>query len=1425
MKNIQKYERKMKKFLASLLALVLILASFVNGNATTVMASESSTYPATEQATRYVTAPENATIIYGKTDETRFSVHGNYSTKTSSAIKNPDNSSTLYITKTNGSGFSFDLSEFGAGTYEICYWVDPHQGSLSPMTLTINNGSSELGEGMVYWRNGVFNTATADAKETDIPGGWVSLGEYTLPEGHTASVDFVHPGDTDSSKGSHSARVTSILVISKNNEETPTPTPGAGEGEETTPTPTPGAGEGEGTTPTPTPGAGEDATPTPTPIEQGILLTLGVNKNPAVNEKWTLTAPGQEDNKTVGFDDRAKGWAWSGKSYNVEGQYIAYTNAHNAGFTVDFSEVNGVYEVFYYVYPNTIGSSEMTFEITHQKGVSKSGVEEVTAKDSNAETGWISLGTFEFNGEGNKLETSNIKGNSNFRATAVKLMPGDREDIAEEHIYIANDNEKAELKGSWEPSDSYTYDGNATIFTDETDAEISYKIGGLTPGNYELFLYEVPDVDSADMLLSISEDEDSYVINASKDATQGAGWVSLGVFAISGNADETVTFGFLPGTTGTSLHGTAIKLVQTTARTNYPDIFGVGDNETSDVTAFEGFSYEGDWRNSTKLQGPLTKYTQTFWISEELVKKSEIEDYCKYDPGLESSEPKVKISVYLLYWNTMQTTNACYEVHHNGKVDTFNIDMHILDRRQESSWYELGIFDFSGTEGEEFVKLIPQITGEENDSINTRASAVRFEILNANDGSVFQTIYVTPDIDAYNYERASMNSFRDIPKEHESKYAVEYLGYEGIVSGLTDENFGVDEDIIIADFISYVCKAIGMAESEAAILQDGIPSEVLTDATVSKEEAVQILYNAMNYIGKNTEWIDELPDYWNSLKDGTETSEWALDALKVMYRCNVIDDNLFEIKPKETLTRGQAAMILCEFAEQFVWAGPPVESDEEWVLTFQDEFQGDSLNWHIWRSEDHKPGHIASSRHPENVEVSEGSLKLISKAEEKNGAVETAASIWVDAEIFQQSYGYWEARYKYADIAGLNQSFWMYSERNKTSEFAINYKHFYELDVNEGRYKSGFNTCYHERVTENGEKTSHGEKYRSPYDLSLGYHTYGLEWIKAEDDETYGTLNYYLDGRLIHTKPFKSFDENGTINTVPILSTALIVLPNGFDPIKEDGKYMEVDYVRVWQKASDVNSVLTKHGEQESCKNLTYVEAKDATSTEAGHVEYWKCTYSCESERLGRDTLGCGKVYADAEGTQEIALEDLIIPIQEQTPGTGEGEGTTPDVKPEIILEGTDKSYTKGANATASIHCTGDLDDLAGVKMDGKEVDKANYTLKEGSIIVTFKAEYLETLSAGEHIVTLLYAGGHSVDSTLTVLTDVDHSTGDTQDDASNEDDSDEEDVANIADTIPVEAISSPSTGDDSNLILWIMLLAAAIGVYTYLVANKRRVK
>ncbi len=46
--------------------------------------------------------------------------------------------------------------------------------------------------------------------------------------------------------------------------------------------------------------------------------------------------------------------------------------------------------------------------------------------------------------------------------------------------------------------------------------------------------------------------------------------------------------------------------------------------------------------------------------------------------------------------------------------------------------------------------------------------------------------------------------------------------------------------------------------------------------------------------------------------------------------------------------------------------------------------------------------------------------------------------------------------------------------------------------------------------------------------------------------------------------------------------------------------------------------------------NLIKTEAKNATCTEAGNIEYWTC------ER-------CGKIFSDAEGTTEITLEDTVI--------------------------------------------------------------------------------------------------------------------------------------------------------------------------------------
>ena len=45
-------------------------------------------------------------------------------------------------------------------------------------------------------------------------------------------------------------------------------------------------------------------------------------------------------------------------------------------------------------------------------------------------------------------------------------------------------------------------------------------------------------------------------------------------------------------------------------------------------------------------------------------------------------------------------------------------------------------------------------------------------------------------------------------------------------------------------------------------------------------------------------------------------------------------------------------------------------------------------------------------------------------------------------------------------------------------------------------------------------------------------------------------------------------------------------------------------------------------------------------------------------------------------------------------------------------------------------------------KVDGVTVDPVNYTVTEGSTIITFKPEYLKSLSAGNHSLQLVWTDG-----------------------------------------------------------------------------------
>lgn len=83
--------------------------------------------------------------------------------------------------------------------------------------------------------------------------------------------------------------------------------------------------------------------------------------------------------------------------------------------------------------------------------------------------------------------------------------------------------------------------------------------------------------------------------------------------------------------------------------------------------------------------------------------------------------------------------------------------------------------------------------------------------------------------------------------------------------------------------------------------------------------------------------------------------------------------------------------------------------------------------------------------------------------------------------------------------------------------------------------------------------------------------------------------------------------------------------------------------------------------------------------------------------------------------------------------------------------EPKDYSIINGANSVVnsndnvfSIRADGDFDKFTGVKVDGALVDSSNYTATEGSTIIEFKADYLKTLDAGEHTVSVVFTDGEA---------------------------------------------------------------------------------
>lgn len=223
---------------------------------------------------------------------------------------------------------------------------------------------------------------------------------------------------------------------------------------------------------------------------------------------------------------------------------------------------------------------------------------------------------------------------------------------------------------------------------------------------------------------------------------------------------------------------------------------------------------------------------------------------------------------------------------------------------------------------------------------------------------------------------------------------------------------------------------------------------------------------------------------------------------------------------------------------------------------------------------------------------------------------------------------------------------------------------------------------------------------------------------------------------------------------------------------------------------------------------LSKVDAKEATQTTDGNIEYWICTK-------------CGSYFSDAGGTTAIKAADVVIP--KKAAETPEGEIKTPYA----ITEGTGSSYALQSGNSLTVRGNGDFSKFTGIKVDGVQIGAENYEAKSGSTIVTLKSSYLDTLTAGTHSLEILWTDGSASTAFAIQQSESQKPDDDVKELNTNQNPANQNPANQNPQSVPQNNTEqtdsmkneSPKTGEDDNLLVlaaWLFLLGSGFAGVTY---------
>ncbi len=228
-----------------------------------------------------------------------------------------------------------------------------------------------------------------------------------------------------------------------------------------------------------------------------------------------------------------------------------------------------------------------------------------------------------------------------------------------------------------------------------------------------------------------------------------------------------------------------------------------------------------------------------------------------------------------------------------------------------------------------------------------------------------------------------------------------------------------------------------------------------------------------------------------------------------------------------------------------LFVAAPCFSEPEWVLLWEDQFNGRELDEARWRVEDAAliKNNEQQYYSPEEVYLENAMLVIRSQKIARNGRQYTSGLVET-AGKFSRKYGRFEARARLPRGKGIWPAFWMLPESGDWPP---------EIDIFEllGHAPSTiYMTCHWGTWPDKKHK---GRMFTGP-DFTAGFHDFALEWEPHE-------IRWYIDGQMAHRvreniphEPFYLILNTAVGGNWPGSPSSTTVFP----------QYFYIDYVRVY---------------------------------------------------------------------------------------------------------------------------------------------------------------------------------------------------------------------------------------------------------------------